>query len=109
MLKLEIQLFGGRGASSNKNSKRSFSLKKDVTTSDGTIIKQGTKMTGVVEIAGGKRRRKIDDINRLVNSYGGKAKDWSKRRATAVINGEPKEVHFYQNKRLGNFEYKIKG
>lgn len=108
MLSLNLQLFGGRGASSNVNSKRSFTLKKDVTTIDGTTIKKGTRMTGVVEIAGGKRRRKIDDINRLTTTYGGKAKEWSKRRATASINGKQKEIHFYQNKRLGNFEYKIK-
>lgn len=99
---------GGRGASSNINSRMSFTIKKDTTTIDDKIIPAGTKMTNVVEIAGGKRKRKIDTINEIIKEYGGEERDWSKRRATAIIQGKKREVHYYQNSKIGKVKYKFK-
>lgn len=108
MIKFNIQLFGGRGASSNLNSRMSFSLKKDVKIKN-TIIKKGTKFTNVVELAGGKRRRKVDKANYLSKKYGGNPENWSKRRATVVIGNKKREVHYFQHPRVGKVEYKFVG
>lgn len=99
---------GGRGASSNINSRMSFKTKKSIKTREGNTIPKGTKISNIIEIAGGKRTRKIDDIGRLIKTYGGNEKDWTKRRGNVIINGERKEVHYYQNNKLGKFEFKIK-
>lgn len=99
---------GGRGASSNLNSRMNFKTKKDITTKEGIIIPKGTQIKNIVEIAGGKRKRKIDDINRIVKKYGGNADGWTKRRGNVIIDGEKKEIHYYQNDKIGKVEYKIK-
>lgn len=99
---------GGRGASSNKNSRMNFTIKKDIYTDQGELIPKGTKITGIVEIAGGKRKRKIDEIDSLIKSYGGNKEDWSKRRGTAIINGKKKEIHYYQNNKIGKVKFKTK-
>ena len=97
---------GGRGAN--------FKLKKDViaTNFDNTEITmpKGTEFKNVIVIAGDDRKRKIDVIDKLVSTFGGKAKNWSKRSATAYINGEKAEVHYYQNKKdqKGRVKFKIK-
>ena len=99
---------GGRGASSNRNSRMSFIIKKDIITQQGEKIPKGSKITNVVEIAGGLRKAKIKDINRIIKTYGGDKKNWTKRRGTVIINGKKREIHYYQNDKIGKFEYKIK-
>lgn len=107
MLEINIQLFGGRGASSNQNSRMNFTLKKGITI--GNIkVPAGTKITNVIEIAGGKRKRKIDEINELVEKYGGSPEKWSKRRATITLNGKKREIHYYQNDKIGKVKFKFK-
>ena len=106
MLKLYIQLFGGRGAN--------FTIKKNTTAKIGKnakiTIPKGSVMKNVIVIAGSGSKRKIDTINKITNKYNGKAKNWSKRVATTKINGKKAEVHYYQNKKdnIGRVEYKIK-
>lgn len=106
MISLNIFMFGGRG--------QNFILKKDkvALNVDRTtiIIPKGTRFTNIIVIAGDGKRRKIDEINNLTNRYSGKPKNWSKRVATAKINGTRAEVHYYQNKKdnIGRVKYKIK-
>lgn len=85
-----------------------FTIKNKIVTKKGEIIPRNTKVTNVVEIAGGKRKRKIDDIDRLIKTYGGKEQDWSKRRGTVIIDNQKKQLHYYQNNKLGKFEFKFK-
>lgn len=99
---------GGRGASSNRNSRMNFTFKKQIITPSGESIPAGTKVTNIVEIAGGKRKRDIDDINRIVKKYGGDRKHWSKRRGTVFIAGAKREIHYYQHDRIGKIEIKLK-
>ncbi len=99
---------GGRGASSNKNSRMNYTIKNDITTDKGEIIPKGTKVTNIIEIASGKRKRKIDEIGNIIKQYGGKENDWSKRRGTILINGKKKEIHYYQNDKIGKVKYKFK-
>ncbi|MBO7732073.1 MAG: hypothetical protein J6S67_05960 [Methanobrevibacter sp.] len=106
MLKLDLILFGGRGAN--------FKLKKDTeaknTNNAKIVIPAGTQFKNVIVIAGDDRKRKIDEVDGLVKNYGGKKKNWSKRVASATINGKKAEVHYYQNKKdkIGRVKYKIK-
>ncbi len=99
---------GGRGASSNQNSRMDFTFKKDIQTMNGDIIPKGTKVTKVIELAGGKTGKQIKDIKRITETYGGKEKDWSKRRGTIVVDGREREIHYYQNNRIGKVEVKFK-
>lgn len=99
---------GGRGASSNRNSRMNFKLKKDVITDKGEVIPKGTLIKNVIEIAGGKRNKPINEISNLVKQYGGNEKDWSKRRGTVIIDGEKKELHYYQNDKIGKVKFKFK-
>lgn len=106
MIKLNIQMFGGRGAN--------FTLKKSTvavnTNKTNIVLPKGTIMKNVIVIAGDGSKRKIDIINKLVKQYNGKPKNWSKRVATTKINGKRAEVHYYQNKKdnIGRVKYKIK-
>jgi len=99
---------GGRGASSNKNSRMNYIIKKDIITDKGQIIPKGTKVTNIIEIAGGKRKRQIDEIDTIIKQYGGNKNEWSKRRGTVVINGKKREIHYYQNDKIGKVKYKFK-
>lgn len=104
--KLNIQLFGGRG--------QNFKLKRDRTAKDSNnseiTIPKGTEFKNVIVIAGDDRKRKIDQVKSLVNKYGGKEKNWSKRIAIATIDNKNAEVHYYQNKKdnIGRVKFKIK-
>jgi hypothetical protein len=51
----------------------------------------------------------IRDVNRLVQNYGGKARDWVKRSsAPLVLTGRVSEVHWYECHGVGKFEMKVK-
>ena len=53
--------------------------------------------------------RGIRDIERLVQTYGGKARDWMKKSsAPMVIDGQMAEIHWYECHGVGRFEIKIK-
>lgn len=106
MIKFDIQLFGGRGAN--------FSLKKNTAAVNvgkaKIMIPKGTYIKNVIVIAGAGSKRKIDEVNSLVNKYGGNKKNWSKRVGFAKINNKKAELHYYQNKKdnIGRVKYKIK-
>lgn len=80
----------------------------------GWFIKEGTYVTGVLEIASGTD---IREVERLRNSYPlkngekTKAEDWKKVRGTAIItNGieerAKEELHWYQCIEIGKKEFK---
>jgi hypothetical protein len=49
----------------------------------------------------------IREVGKLVNKFGGKAKDWVKK-STSVINvdGKDAEIHWYENKAVGKVKIK---
>lgn len=51
----------------------SFTTKKSIQTRESSIILNGTKVNNIIEITGGER--KIDDIDRLIRTYGGNKKE----------------------------------
>lgn len=90
-----------------RSSKSNFINKEDIVIGE-VIIPKGTEFTNVYVIAGKPRKRKIDNIDYLINKYGGKKNEWTKRRATIILNNKKIQVHYYQNDKLGKFDYKIK-
>lgn len=57
-------------------------------------------------IAKGKR---IREVQRLVEQYGGTSKDWVKKSSQPfLIDGKLAEVHWYEQHGIGRFEEKIK-
>ena len=54
----------------------------------------------------------IDDIERLVEFFGGDRAGWKKikREANGTIDGEPQEedVHWYEHADVGRVDYKCK-
>ena len=86
----------------------------DVRLPDGSHAKltEGTRVTGVKVIAGAGSKRKIDDVDRLVRTYGGKREDWSKRRGTGQVDdlglSRRCELHWYQCEEAGRVEMKVK-
>lgn len=74
---------------------------------------EGTKLQNKEIIAGLDHSRKIDCIERLVSTYGGKADTWAKVKAFAEIeypDGETEkvEVHWYEEPSIGKVEFKRK-
>ena len=66
-------------------------------------------------IAGTKHKRLIDDVDRLVKTYGGAESDWVKKssrninKAPLFEKGYAKEIHWYENIKTGErFELKLK-
>lgn len=60
---------------------------------------QGVANAANTVIAGAGHRKAIDDINRLVATYGGNAGDWVKASTPSRVleQGRSIAVHFYQN------------
>ena len=53
--------------------------------------------------------RGIRDIERLVNTYGGKAAHWFKKSTTPLfVDGKIVEIHWYECHGIGRVELKIK-
>lgn len=73
-------------------------------------LAEGTKISNIRKIADG---RGIREVNRLVEQYGGKAKNWLKRSGdadvvTAAGNVRRAEVHWYEAHGVGKVEFKVK-
>ena len=89
-------------------------MRDQVRLPDGTTTRltEGTRITGVKVIAGAGVSRKIDDIERLLRTYGGDRTGWSKRRGSAHVDdlgmSRPCEVHWYEEKSVGRVEMKVK-
>ena len=59
-----------------------------------------------LEIARGRR---IREVMRLVQTYGGQASRWSKRKGPRqVVDGVTYEYHWYEHHGLGRVEFKLK-
>jgi len=55
------------------------------------------------------RGRGIRDVDRLVGSYGGRARGWAKKSSPPIrIGGRLAELHWYEHQGVGRFEQKLK-
>lgn len=73
-------------------------------------LAEGSKVTNIRKIADG---RGIREVGRLVEQYGGKAKNWLKRSGDADVvttsgNVRRAEVHWYEAHGVGKVEFKVK-
>ena len=82
---------------------------------DGTVahFQEGSKLHHIEVIAGKGKKRKIDEIDGLVLTYGGNPDDWVKVKAFGTIekpNGEVEEIeiHWYQEPTVGKVKLKEK-
>lgn len=81
---------------------------------DGTIARfaEGSKLHHKEVFAGKGTRKPIRDVNRLVETYGGKAENWQKIKAVGIIEKDGKyfevEIHWYEEPSVGKKELKSK-
>jgi len=81
---------------------------------DGNVVKfmEGTRITNVAVIAGKGRDRKIDEVDRLVDKYGGSPDLWQKMKGFGYLNvdGESRkaDVHWYEEDNVGRVDFKLK-
>ena len=55
------------------------------------------------------RGRRIRDLKRLLDTYGGVASQWLKKSSSPVeVEGEFYEYHWYEHHGIGRFEIKLK-
>lgn len=53
--------------------------------------------------------RRIKDLNRLLETYGGTAQSWLKKSSPPLlVQNRPAEIHWYEHQGLGRVEEKIK-
>ena len=100
------------------SSGRSIYVKKEIPLSNSPgVIKQGTRIEGVITMTSGKG---IREVSVLINKYplqnGSKTnqKNWHKKRGTAIIlhkdtsDEYKREVHWYECKNIGKVDFKVK-
>lgn len=89
-------------------------FRDDVLLPDGTHTKitEGSKITSIVQIAGKGQKRKIDEIDGLLQKYGGERNEWQKMRGNGYVDdlnmSRPCELHWYQEKSVGRVKMKVK-
>lgn len=90
-------------------------INHDIQMPDGTVahFQEGSKLHHKEVFAGKGCKRKIDQVDMLVERYGGKAEDWQKIKAIGTIvkeNGEVEdvEVHWYEEPTIGKINLKYK-
>lgn len=77
-----------------------------------TTFTEGTRITNVKAIAGKGRNRQIDEIENLLERFGGNAFEWQKKKGIGYIeyDGESirSEVHWYEEPSIGAVKFKLK-
>ena len=77
-----------------------------------TTFTDGTRITNIKIIAGNGRDRQIDEIDNLLERFGGNAFEWQKKKGTAFIDfyGESirAEVHWYEEPDVRRVVFKLK-
>lgn len=85
-----------------------------VTLPDGTVshLVEGSRITDKTVIAGKGRDRQIDEIDGLLEEFGGSADEWQKIKGKGYveISGESEhvELHWYEEPSIGKVKIKIK-
>lgn len=73
---------------------------------------EGTRITNIKTIAGKGRDRQIDEVDILVDKYGGTAEEWQKKKGFGYLDYEGEsykaEVHWYEEPTVGRVKFKAK-
>lgn len=86
----------------------------DVRLPDGSRVHltEGKSITGISVIAGKGRSRKIDELDILLDRFGGSADDWQKKKGVGYIDFEGEsykaELHWYEEPSVGRVNWKVK-
>jgi len=81
---------------------------------DGEIVylSEGTRITNIEVIAGKGRNREIDEIDGLIEEFGGNPNEWQKIKGIGYIDyyGESykAELHWYEETSIGRVKIKLK-
>ena len=77
-----------------------------------TNLTEGTRITGIVSIAGKGNGDRIDEIDGLIERFGGNRSEWSKRRGTGYVDdlgmSRRCELHWYEEPSVGRVKMKVK-
>lgn len=77
-----------------------------------TRISEGTRITGIVTIAGKGTNRRIDVVDKLVERYGGERDRWQKKRGTGYVDdlgmSRRCELHWFEEEDAGRVAMKVK-
>ena len=75
-------------------------------------LTEGTKVTDIKTIAGKGRDRKIDEIDILLDRFGGSADEWQKKKGLGYVDYEGEsyraELHWYEEPTAGKHKWKVK-
>ena len=75
-------------------------------------LTEGTRITNIKVIAGKGRDRQIDEIDLLIEKWGGNEAEWQKKKGIGFIdyNGESYkvELHWYEEPTAGRHKWKVK-
>lgn len=73
---------------------------------------EGTRITNIEVIAGKGRLRQIDELDLLVERYGGNPTEWQKRKGIGYVDYQNEsykvEVHWYEEPQVGRVKFKTK-
>lgn len=75
-------------------------------------LTEGTRVTNIQTIAGKGRDREIDEIDILLDRFGGTASEWQKKKGLGYVdyNGESylARLHWYEEPTAGKHKWKVK-
>lgn len=71
-------------------------------------VPSGTKIANSTTITGNSSVNKINDVNRLVDTYGGEKEEWKKRAGKVESNRFVIDIYWYKKKNGITIDEKIK-
>ena len=75
-------------------------------------LTEGTRITNINVIAGKGRNRAIDEVDILLDRYGGSESEWQKKKGLGYVDYEGEsyhaELHWYEEPTVGRHEWKVK-
>lgn len=89
-------------------------LNYDVRLPNGEYVNftEGSRITNIKTIAGHGRDREIDEVDILVERYGGDSRLWEKKKGFGYVDYEGEsykaEVHWYEEPTAGKVKFKVK-
>ena len=86
----------------------------DIEMPDGEIINltEGSRITNIQVIAGKGKIRQIDEIDGLIEEFGGNPNEWQKVKGIGYVDVDEEsckaELHWYQEPKVGRVKFKLK-
>ena len=75
-------------------------------------LTEGTRVTNIQTTAGKGRNRQIDEIDILLEKYGGSETEWQKKKGLGYVDYEGEsyhaELHWYEEPTAGKHKWKVK-